>query len=247
MRNGLRRRLTAIALAVALAALAGCAPRQRPGMVVDPVTGLQYGSVVERNLVIDASQFENPRLKLRIRNTSGDPAFDLAGFRDALESAYRAKGYEPVADDGFGVLLDVNVLYSGQTSENLSAEYGFLGAASGGVGGYYVDAEPGIAAGGVAGATLGAIIGSYITEDTYIVVAEVTLAVPDGRSGSTEKKIHFGVDGQTDSDTRKSGRSRFDEQIRSGIAVYAGGSNTGQAEIAEGVRRRFGRILADVI
>jgi hypothetical protein len=230
MRNGLRR-LTAIAMAVALAALAGCAPRQHPGMVVDPATGLQYGSVIERNLVIDSSQFENPRLKLRIRNTSGDPAFDLAGFRDALENAYRAKGYEPVADDGFGVILDVNVLYSGQTSENLSAEYGFLGAAAGGVG----------------GATLGAIIGSYITDDTYIVVAEVTLAVPDGRSGSTEKKIQFGVDGQTDSDIRKSGRRRFDEQIRSGIAVYAGGRNAAQADIAEGVRRRFGRILADVI
>jgi hypothetical protein len=243
----LPRRPAAIAALLALMALAACAPRQRPGMVVDPETGLQYGSVIERNLVIDASQFENPRLKLRIRNISGDPAFDLAGFRDTLENAYRAKGYEPVADDGFGVLLDVNVLYSGQTSENLSAEYGFLGATAGGVAGYYVDEEPGVAAGGVAGATLGAIIGSYITDDTYIVVAEVTLAVPDGRSGSTERKIRFGVDGQTDSDTKKSGRRRFDEQIRAGIAVYAGGRNTTHAEIAEGVRRRFGRILADVI
>jgi hypothetical protein len=243
MRNGLRC-LTAIALVVALAA---CAPRQRDGMVVDPETGLQYGSTVERNLVVDSSQFENPRLKLRIRNISGDPAFDLAGFRDTLENAYRAKGYEPVADDGFGVLLDVNVLYSGQTSENLTAEYGFLGAASGGIGGYYADVDGATAAGTIAGATLGAIIGSYITDDTYIVVAEVTLAVPDGRSGRTERKIQFGVDGQTDSDTRQSGRRRFDEQIRSGIAVYAGGRNTAQADIAEGVRRRFGRILADVI
>ena len=236
-----------VAALLALMALAACAPRQHDGMVVDPATGLQYGSTVERNLMVDASQFEDRRLRLRIRNVSGDPAFDLAGFRGALENAYRAKGYEPVVDDGFGVLLDVNVLYSGQTSENLAAEYGFLGAASGGVGGYYADVDGATAAGTIAGATLGAVIGSYITDDTYIVVAEVTVAVPDGQSGNTERTIQFGVDSQADSDTRKSGRRRFDEQIRAGVAVYAGGRNATQADIAEGVRQRFGRILADVI
>src|SRR3546814_4607431 len=47
-------------------------PRQRDGMVVDPATGLQYGSTVERNLVVGASQFDDPRLKLRIRNTRSE-------------------------------------------------------------------------------------------------------------------------------------------------------------------------------
>lgn len=241
------RRPAAAAMLLTLVAFAACAPPQRDGMVIDPATGLQYGSAVERNLVVDASQFDDRRLRLRIRNISGDPAFDLTGFRGALESAYRAKGYAPVSGDAFGVLIDVNVVYSGQTREDLAAEYGFLAAALGGLGGYASEADGATAAGAIVGATLGAILGSYVTDDTYIVVAEVTVAVPDGRSGSTERTIQFGVDGQAEADTRKSGRRRFEEQIRSGIAVYAGGRNATQAEIAAGVRQRFGRILADVI
>lgn len=57
--------------------LGSCAPPQRMGMVVDPATGLQYGSVIEKNIVVDSSQFENKRIKVRIRNTSGDAAFDM--------------------------------------------------------------------------------------------------------------------------------------------------------------------------
>jgi hypothetical protein len=239
----------AAALLFALA-IAACAPRQRDGMVVDPATGLRYGSTVERNLVVDASQFDDPRLKLRIRNTSGDPAFDLGGFRGALESAYRARGFAPAAgaatDDAYGVLLDVNVVYSGQVSDSLAAEYAFLGLAAGGLGGS-AGGTGSAAAGAVSGATLGAILGSYVTDDTYIVLAEVTLAVPDARSGRTERVIQFGVDDDAEHSSEKSGRRRFDELLRTGIAVYAGGRNTAQAAIAEEVRQRFRRILADVI
>jgi hypothetical protein len=59
--------------------------------------------------------------------------------------------------------------------------------------------------------------------------------------------IQFGVDDAAASSSEKSGRRRFDEQLHTGVAVYAGGRSTTQAEIAEGVRQRFRRILADVI
>lgn len=242
-----RIRRTAIVIAAVLIGLdlAACAPRRHSGMVVDPVTGLQYGSTVERNLVVDASQFEDRRLKLRIRNSSGDPAFDLGAFRGALEGAYRDKGFQPVAGDAFGVLLDVNVLYSGQTSEGLVREYAFLGTAAGGAGGYYAAGEPAAVVGLIAGASLGAILGSYVTDDTYIVVAEVTLAVPDGRTGTVERTIQFGADAKTE--TEPAGLRRFEQQIRTGVAVYAGGRNVNQQEIADDVRQRFRRILTDVI
>jgi hypothetical protein len=244
----MRRRAVLVALLVAVP-LAACAPRQRSGMVVDPATGLQYGSTVERNLVVDASQFDDPRLKLRIRNTSGDPVFDLAAFRDALESAYQARGYvtaSGAAGDTYGVLLDINVVYSGQLSQSMAAEYGFLGLAAGGIGGSYAGTR-GAAAGAVSGAALGAILGSYVTEDTYIVVAEVTLAVADARSGRIERVIQFGVDDDAEDSTGDFGRRRFDEQLRTGVAVYAGGRSIAQAAIAEEVRQRLRRILADVI
>ena len=120
-------RITGTCLVVGLV-LGACAPQQRMGMVVDPQTRLQYGSVVERNILIDSSQFKNRKLKLRIRNISGDPAFDLHGFRSRLEQSYSSKGYDLTTGDDFGLLVDVNVVYSGQTRSDLSQEFGFLGA-----------------------------------------------------------------------------------------------------------------------
>ena len=234
-------------IAVLAAALAACAPRQHGGMVVDPESGLQYGAVIERNLMVDASQFADRRLKLRLRNSSGDVVFDLAGLRQALEGAYHAKGYAPGSDDAFGLLLDVNLLYSGQTSETLATQYGFLGAAAGGIGGRYSGIDSGTTTGTVAGAALGAVLGSYVSDDTYIVVAEVTLAVPDERSGQSERVIQFGVDDDAESRSENTGRRRFDETLGTRIAVYAGGRNTAQAEIVAEVRRRLAHILADVI
>ena len=68
----------------------GCAQSARYGMVEDPETGLMLGSAVERNIVIDASQFENRTIKLNLRNASGDPSYDLTRFRQNLLQALRA-------------------------------------------------------------------------------------------------------------------------------------------------------------
>ena len=81
----------------------GCAQSARYGMVEDPETGLMLGSAVERNIVIDASEFENRTINLNLRNASGDPSDDLTRFREHLLQALRAKGYTPTDGDDFGV------------------------------------------------------------------------------------------------------------------------------------------------
>ena len=53
----------AVIAAVVLLPIA-CAPQQRMGMVVDPSTGLQHGSVIETNLLVDASQFADKSIKV---------------------------------------------------------------------------------------------------------------------------------------------------------------------------------------
>jgi hypothetical protein len=111
--------------------LAGCAPPTRLGMVKDPQTGLMFGSQIERNFVTDATFYKNRKIKVRIRNTSGDTAFVLRQFSKNLRAAYAANGYEPTADDDFGLLVDVNVRYSGQVQTNLAAEFAFLGGVAG--------------------------------------------------------------------------------------------------------------------
>ncbi|MGQ0665070.1 MAG: complement resistance protein TraT [Pseudomonadota bacterium] len=231
----------------------GCAPEQRMGMVVDPRTGLQYGSVIERNLVVDASQLENRKLKLAIRNTSGDPAFDLRGFRSSLESAFAAKGYQPTAGDDFGVLVDINVRFSGQASSDMANRFGFLGAAAGGLAGYGTQRDHsgsaqllGTGIGVVSGATLGAILGSYVREDTYIVVAGINVAVVDPERGKTSKTIVFGASERREREIR-TGVRPFSQRLETSLAVYAGGRSVPQGQIVDGVRDRFLSILSDVI
>jgi hypothetical protein len=226
--------------------LTACASPQRMGMVVDPATGLQHGSVVEKNIVVDASQFSNRKIKVKIRNTSGDPAFDLHGFRSSLESAYRSKGYDPSQSDDFGILLDVNVLYSGQVRQSLTKEFAFLGVAAGGIVGARSSARAGTAIGIVSGAALGSIIGSYVTNDTYIVVADVSIGVADVRRGKREKTILFGARDKK-KEERDSGFKPFREMLDTGIAAYSGGRSISQSRIANDVRQRFLRILMDVI
>lgn len=225
----------------------GCAQPARYGMVEDPETGLMMGSAMERNIVLDASQFENRAIKLNLRNASGDPHYDLTRFRQHLLAALRAKGYTPTEGDDFGVKFDVNVLYSGHVQNSLAGQFGFLGAAAGGVAGYRGEHESrNAAAGMIAGATLGAIAGSYARDDTYITVAEVTVAVADQYRGTTKKTVTFSASPPLQ-EVVPSSVKPFEALLRTKVAVYAGGRNTAQRQVSDGVRERLVRIVADAI
>lgn len=164
--------LTAVSVA-----MTGCgnlvSPTARLGMVKNPDTGLQIGSVVEKSSVTDASFYKNKTIKVRTPNTSGDVAFDLREFTDRLRTAYAAAGYTPTDKDDFGLLVDVNVIYSGQIQTNLADEFAFVGGAAGGIAGARSDARFGTGIGALGGATLGNVIGSFIADGTYIIVARV--------------------------------------------------------------------------
>jgi hypothetical protein len=216
-------------------------------MVDDPQTGLMWGSAIERNLIIDAAQLENRSIKLNLRNVSGDAAYDLMLFRKRLLDALRAKGYTPTDGDDFGVKFDINVLYSGHVQKNLAGEFGFLGATAGGIAGYRGSNESrNMAAGALAGATLGAIAGSYARDDTYITVAEVTVAVADQYRGTTKKTVTFSASPPLQ-EVRPSSIKPFEAVLQTKVAVYAGGRNITQSQITEGVRERLARIVADAI
>ena len=241
------RHYSGIALALLLAALLGCAPQSRLGMVVDRQTGLQYGSIVERTFVVDPSQFGDQRLKLRIRNVSGDPAFDLSGFRRRLEQAYERNGYRIADGADFGLLVDVNVRYSAQATRNFRSEFAGLGAVAGGLGSYGAT-RGGIetAAGTVAGATIGYILGTYQREETFFVVADMTVAVVDKNRGVESSSIVFGKSGAKRS-RRVAEFKGFRQRVSSRIAVFAGGTNIDQGDISQQVRQRFARIVQDMI
>lgn len=233
-----------------IAALSSCGQTTRMGMVRDEQTGLQFGSVVERPFTTDASFYRNRKLKLRLRNTSGDAAFDMAGFSAQIREAYRNAGYIPVDGDDFGLLLDVNVVYSGQVQQRLTEEYAFLGAAAGAAAGYGKGGNTaGTLGGTAAGATLGAILGSYMTDDTYIVISHVTFGIvrePVGRDGRTIVFDRSALGHPEDEAEREERRRQrgFRDTSQTQVAVYAGGRNIGQSQVSGAVRERLARILS---
>lgn len=232
---------------VALAILtSSCAVPSEHGMVRQPASAFQYGSTIERNIVIDPAQFKDRTFKVTIRNTSGDVAYQVPSFSSALTQTLVQKGYSP-AGERFGLLVDVNVLYSGHVQRSMIAEYGFLGAAAGGLGGYRSNTRGSVGAGMLAGATLGSIIGSYDTTDTYIVVAEVSIGVFDVQNpASSERVITFSSSPSLQRE-RMENYSPFRQVLRTKVAVYGGGRNATQGEVAPEVRRRLMQIVSDVI
>lgn len=98
-------------------------------------------------------------------------------------------------------------MYSGHMQTNLAERFSFLGGAAVGIAGYRSDMKADTAAGVLAGATLGAIIGSHITDDTYIIVSEVTIGVTDAPDEDTDTKV-IRFDSSPDLQKEKS-RSNF--------------------------------------
>ncbi len=242
-----------IGFLASLVLFSGCvASKSRMGMVKGE-DGLMYGSAMSNQFIVDSSLFVNNKIKLRIRNTSGDPSFDLYGFQKQLEDAYRSLGYEPVTSNDFGILLDVNVNYSGQVQQDMSEKFRFAGGALGGVAGAYDSTREGqgmdaVAKGGagiIVGATLGYIIGSYVTDDTYIIATDISLGTVAPREETDGTTIVFGKDEKI---KRKKNNFRgFRKRETVSLVVYAGGRNVKQSEIVGGVQGRLVRILRDVI
>ena len=239
--------LLTAAVILSLALMAGCRSKQRMGMIRDEQTGLLYGSMTSGSFVIDPSQFDSPTLKVTIRNTSGDPAVDLKALRSSLEASYRDRGYKIVRDSKYSVHLDINLRYSGQISKDVADEVGLIGLG----GGAYAGARVGksadaVVAGAASGAAIGTIMGQYMTQDTYIMLADTVLALVDKYAKKRSMVIEFG-DTQIKRDDEDTGFTSYRVRERTQVAVYAGGDNTPQSEIVHGVTLRFKRILRDII
>jgi hypothetical protein len=242
------RKFNLVALIVISVLIASCAAPSRYGMSKDKTSGLQIGSVVEKSFFVDSSQFKNKNIKLSLRNVSGDSQFRLRSFESEIESALREKGYNPVKDDSFGIKMDINVVYSGHTQTNLGTQFAFLGGAMGGIAGYRSPMRAGAAAGTVVGATLGSIIGSYITDDTYIIISEVTIGIkPYSDKETNTKTIRFDSSRELQTEKSTDNFVPFREVISTKIAVYAGGRNVGLDEVVSPVKIRLADILKDLI
>ncbi len=243
------RKLTIVAAVLtSVLLLTACAPSNRYNLVTDPDTGLQFGSRVSNTILLDSSLFEDNSLRLRLRNVSGDEAFNLRGMQTQLEDRYSEKGYAVSADRENAILVDIVVTHSGQITKSYESQFALAAAGAGGIAGTQVgrDAALGAAGGVVAGTALGAIVGSYTRDNTYVITANVTIAIFGERTTSRNKSITFN-DGESTKKEKGNLVRPIKTRIGTRITVYAGGRNAYQRDIVDQVHTRFQSILSDVL
>ena len=81
-----------------------------------------------------------------------------------------------------------------------------------------------------------------------MLIAEVSIGVTDSVAGNSDKKtITFGSSPKMQEEIIAKNFKPFREVLRTKIAVFAGGANTSQQQIAEQVRQRLIGIVSDSI
>ncbi|CAA7626571.1 complement resistance protein TraT [Magnetospirillum sp. UT-4] len=243
-----RRLFLAGGLALAVGA---CQRRNMGDMVVDSRTDRMYGMRSDNSVFTDAQLYPNRRLKLSLRNMSGDPVWDLDGTRDTLMQGYLAKGYEASDGTDFGLKIDLNVIRSQQYDVDITAQFGFLGAAAGAVAGGVAGhvsgygAVTGASVGMAAGAALGTLASYFTADHIYVVVTEATFAV---RRNATKPRRVVTFDGSPRiEDWEESGYGSFTKVHRVLISNYGGGRSVSQLDMAEDIRQRQIRSLISLV
>lgn len=244
-----RRAFVAAGLA---ALLGGCQRRNQSDMVVDPATSRMYGMRSDGvPIFTDPSLFPNRRLKLSVRNLSGDAVWDLDSTKAGLLKVFLDKGYQKSDGEDFGLKVDLNVLRSQQFDRSMLEEYSFLGGAggslAGGIAGSLTAAGPGTgtAVGLASGVALGALAGYFSVDSIYVVMTEATFGI---RRDSTRPRRVVTFEGSPRvEEWEERGYDAFRKTQRVLVANYGGGRGVTQAEIANDIRDRQIRSLSSFL
>lgn len=215
--------------------------------------GFKIGSAVSRNLFVDSSQFGNRRIKVRLRNSSGDPSVDMARLRADVEGGLRSAGYA-VAENDFGILLDANLYFMNTVATGRQRASNEVGALLGGVAGYELakgrgglGAGSGAILGAVAGATLQDVLRSHSDYDTYLAVCDVNIGVV--RQQST-KRDSFVIGGNRFEREREHPDPTFEsfamrETVK--IYVYAGDRRDRRDHVMWAIQERLARVVSNLL
>lgn len=233
-------------LPLLLLALAGCATNDIR------VSAFKIGSSTSKNVFIDPSQFANRTVKIRLRNSSGDPAINVSAIRGAMESGLRSAGYQ-IGEQNFGILIDVNLYFMNSVAQGRQRASNEVGMLLGGVAGYEMAKRPG-GVGPGSGALVGAVAGATLQEvlrvnndyDSYLALSEVNIGIVRQEN---RKKDFFVIGGnrieqsQEENGTFESFAMR--ETLK--IAVYAGDQRERRAQVMDAIQDRLARVLSSLI
>lgn len=247
-----------LAVVAAVLCIPGCSSvdtvsRSSPFGSALPMNGFQIGSATSKNLFVDSSQFANRTIKLRLRNSSGDPALDMARLRGSIESGLVSAGYR-ISDQDFGIVMDVNAFQMQSVAKASVTTNSGLGALLGGVVGYETAKRPGgISPGG--GAMLGAIAGATIEEIirnhgeyyTYIALCDVNIGVLRKEYKKSDRFVIGGNKIEHKEPDEPDAFTNFALRDTVRVAAYAGDDVSRYGQTINALLDRLGRVVANLL
>lgn len=233
-------------IAVAFAMLTGCAaPRQ--------AQTFQIGSATSKNVFITPDQFANKSVRVRLRNSSGDPDFSPAQMRTLVENGLSNAGYK-VVNDNAGIVVDVNLYFVGNVTSGRQRAGNEVGALLGAVAGYElskgaggIGAGSGAILGAIAGATLQDVIRVNSENDTYVVLCDVNIGVVRQESKNKDSFVIGGNRMEHKPDDERGTFESFAIRDTVKVSVYAGDKRENRARVTQAIQDRLARVVANLI
>lgn len=218
---------------------------------------LMIGSTVSRNLFMDANQFGNRNVKVRLRNSSGDPGIDMARMRSDVEANLRSAGYS-IADGSVGIVVDANLYFMNNVATGRQRASNEVGALLGGVVGYEaakgrggVGAGSGAILGAIAGATLQDVLRQHNDYDSYLAVCDVNIGVIRQQNTKRDSFViggnRFDQDRRRDQDEQSLTFDSFAIKETVKVYVWAGDLRTRKDSLIWAIQDRLARVVANLI
>lgn len=215
--------------------------------------GIETGSAISGSFFADSSQFANSRVKLSIRDTSGDELLNIGRLKDQITGTLGARGYsEANADDEFGILIDVNTVRLSSVANAGGSQGSGLGTIIGGVLGMEVARKggevtqtSGIILGAIAGTAIESIIKDSGSDKTFVLVAEVNIGVRKlDESGNSTISIGKSRFTQPQSESVYEAFAMSDKLV---VVAYGGGRGFSKEEVLKRVEARIARVIGGII
>jgi hypothetical protein len=213
----------------------------------------KLGSAVSRNLFVDSSQFGNRRVKVRLRNSSGDPGVDMARIRGDVESGLRAAGFQ-IAEEDFGIVVDANLYFMNSVALGRQRASNELGVLLGGVAGYElakgaggIGAGSGAVLGAIAGATLQDVLRSHSDYNSYLAVCDVNIGVVRQQSTRRDSFVIGGNRFERDREQPDPTFEAFAQRETVKVYVYAGDRRERRDQVMWAIQERLARVVSNMI
>jgi hypothetical protein len=213
----------------------------------------KIGSSTSKNLFISSDQFLNKTIKVRLRNSSGDPDFNPLHMRTIVENGLTSAGYK-ISNENAGIVLDINLYFVGNVAAGRQRAGNEVGALLGAVAGYEVSkGSGGIGAG--SGAILGAIAGSTLQDvikanneiNTYLILCDVNIGVVQQESKSRDNFVIGGNRFEHKLEVEKSTFESFALKDTLKISVYAGDKVENKYKVIQAIQDRLARVVSNII